>query len=57
MFTDKQTLFTFLMLYFLAGGKRNRAIPILIHRTVVMIDNAVVFHHERFVRIERIIRF
>ena len=44
------------MLYFLAGGECDCAIPALVHRTVVMIDDAIMFHHERLVGIERIVR-
>ena len=48
-------LFTFLMLYLLTCGKCDRAIPVFVHRTVVMIDDAIMFHHKRFVGIERIV--
>ena len=45
------------MLYFLACGKCDCAIPALIHSAVVMIDDAIMFHHKRLVGKERILRF
>ena len=45
----------FLMLYLLTRSKCDRTIPVFVHSTVIMIDDAIMFHHERLVGKERIV--